>query len=239
MKVVVYFHGWNSSKDSLPIVPLCEDYGYQYFNFDFYLHGANGLVNYDKPITFNDLIMQAREVLKQFINDEVILIGHSMGGAIALIVASEFKNINKLILIDPLYPTAEPNYNGGILQTISNLDINLKELSKQKISEDLKSLKAKADRYSLINKRDLVLLAQSFSKKEFQDYFKDVKRNDSCQWYLIMGSKDAIFDASKTINWFKEFNPTTKIYEIEGASHSPYRSHPEVFDIIMKQIFND
>ncbi len=241
MKIVINLHGWNSTKDSMPIASICKEMGLKHYNFDFYLHGKNAKVEYGRTITFKDLVEQAKSELSKFENDEIYLIGHSMGGAIALIMQNMFKNITKLILVDPLYPTADPHYNGGILEMIAkrSKERSEAEVSIEKIAQDIKRIKERMNTYSLANKKNLMQLVYEFSKPEFQNYYEGLKVNKNCQWYLIVGSEDAIFNPTKMINWFEDFNPKMDICEIEGATHSPYHSNELVFEEVIKKFLSE
>ncbi len=163
----------------MPLAPLCETLGLKYHTFDFLMHGANAQVEYDKVITFDDLLAQARNEVEAFKNDEIYLVGHSMGGAIALLLQQEFKSVTKLILVDPLYPNADPKYNGGILEVLaSKKDLSL---SFDKITEDFKRLYNRLNTYSSSNKKNLLSLVHEFSTETLHKKFAHLTPPTTCQ----------------------------------------------------------
>lgn len=114
--LVIFSHGFKSYRNWGFIPYLCEKLSHNYItvNFDFSL---NGVIDQEKVIFDSDLFR--KNTVSQQINDlnflidylieiltptnyfngEIILIGHSLGGATSTILTKSRKDINKIILL--------------------------------------------------------------------------------------------------------------------------------------------
>ncbi len=233
MKTLIFLHGWTSNKDNLSLIQnWCKEIGINFYSFDFLLHGDYKQASYDYDVNFETLVRQARHELKNFYNDEVILVGHSMGGAIALIIQQEFENIEKLILIDPLTPNQEDEFVAKIKEQIKP---NLKRNDEKALDidewswRDVANFVSKLNEYSMENRIAIVKIFASFKSKKFKSLFENINGSSTAMWYLIHGTNDQFLNYQKTIEWLQKIHSNIEISLIPNADHSPFKSQPEVF----------
>jgi pimeloyl-ACP methyl ester carboxylesterase len=81
--------------------------GYNVYAFDLPNHGVNSLT--DEKYMFDDYCNYSLGKINERKKRKVILMGHSMGGGIAQVIATQIKHIKCLILEDPLQEGAVVN----------------------------------------------------------------------------------------------------------------------------------
>jgi len=111
--LVLMAHGWGANYGTLLQLaePLAQA-GHDVLLFDVRGHGRNDAVPYVTVKHFrDDLIAAARYAAKRFPDRQLVLVGHSMGGAAGILAAADGAPIDGLVLIaapsDVLRITAE------------------------------------------------------------------------------------------------------------------------------------
>ncbi len=103
MKTILFIHGFSAKKeDNAYLLDYLEKKkGIRLKTFTLPGHTEHGVAK----ITYDKWLEKAEEELCKIREDtkQIILIGHSMGGAIATILASKYKEIEKLVLIAPAF----------------------------------------------------------------------------------------------------------------------------------------
>jgi alpha-beta hydrolase superfamily lysophospholipase len=117
---ILFIHGFNSTYFShVHFLEALYEEGYNLFTFDLPNHGVN--VSHTEQFLFADYL----KYIKQFIIDnklkKIILIGHSMGGGLALALQNdkELKFMN-VILLDPLQAGATKEKAKRVLSMVFN-----------------------------------------------------------------------------------------------------------------------
>ena len=78
---------------------------YKIISLDQRGHGLSlANANPGKLTTWNSFVDDAKNFVQMFSSDKLYFSGHSMGAIIALKLSTEFSEISKLFLIDPVLP---------------------------------------------------------------------------------------------------------------------------------------
>lgn len=188
------------------------NYLQQYKNLDVYAYTLPGHEkDFLSKINYNDWIKSSEEHLQNLLNkyNNVILIGHSMGGVIASYLASKYK-VKKLILIAPAF----------------------EYLNFQKNKEDLKDIK------SIVNEKNNYSIYKDFATKliryspfvlnEFRKLVKKYKESVNyitCPTLILHGTLDELVSVSASEYAFNNINTDKKyITLIKGARHRVFLS---------------
>ena len=217
--VILILHGWQRSIDEW--IPVAENiYGnYRILILD--LPGFGGTSMPDNAYDTYDYATFVEHFLVKLGVCNCILIGHSFGGRLGIILASNTKFINKLILID----------SAGIEKkslVLNLLDFVVKPLSKfilVKIKE----------RFESTDYRSAGKLRKTFVKIINQDLTYLLSKID-VKTIIIWGDKDNILDM-RYAKIFKERIRNSIVRVIWGAGHSPHIEKRKAFlDILNEYI---
>lgn len=103
MKTILFIHGFSAKKeDNAYLLDYLEKKkSICLKTFTLPGHTEHGVAK----ITYDKWLEKAEEELLKISKGtkQIILIGHSMGGAIATILASKYKEVNKLVLVSPAF----------------------------------------------------------------------------------------------------------------------------------------
>ena len=112
-KKLLALHGWLDNAASFAqLAPLLADNGYEVVAIDFAGHGHSDHRAPGHFCHFIDFVLDVQDVLKALNWQKPILLGHSMGAAMAQMYAASFpENISKLIMIENIGPV--PYYEKG------------------------------------------------------------------------------------------------------------------------------
>ncbi len=118
---ILMLHGWLDNLESFS--PLLEqggiiDSGRSVVTMDFPGHGLSFHQPEESRFHFIDAVADVMTVVKSLSWKEFILVGHSMGGAIASIIAAAFpQNVKALVTIEMLGPLSSPE--GTVVERIT------------------------------------------------------------------------------------------------------------------------
>ncbi len=153
----------------------------------------------------------------------VMLIGHSLGGRIGLVLATKYpKFVEKLILIDPagVKPTS---IKRSAMNLISKIFAFVPRSIRSKVvsplmDEDFRNSPTTGDLYRGVVKDDL------------RSALPQIK----CKTWVIWGEKDKVLPL-KLVDVYKKLltYPTVRI--IWGAGHDPHLSHPIVLRRVLEE----
>ena len=118
-------HGWLDNAASFSqLAPLLANEGYEVIAIDFAGHGKSSHRAEGHFAHFGDFVIDVHDVIEQLNWHNCILLGHSMGAAMAMMYSAAFpENISKQILIENLGPV--PVYEKG--SAAKNLRESLKQ----------------------------------------------------------------------------------------------------------------
>jgi len=133
-KKILALHGWLDNAASFcQLAPKLAEIGYEVVAIDFAGHGHSDHRAEGHFTHFIDYVLDIQEVLKILKWDNPVLLGHSMGGAMALMYASAFpEKIKKNIVIENIGPV--PSYNKG--EAAENLREALSQWQAHKVEQN-------------------------------------------------------------------------------------------------------
>jgi pimeloyl-ACP methyl ester carboxylesterase len=228
LPLIIFSHGFKGYKDWGPfplIAKKIANAGFFFLKFNFSHNGGT----VENPIDFADLdafskntyskeILDLKLVLDFIKNDlelskridfnSVNLLGHSRGGAISLLAASQFKDITSVT-------------------TWAAVDNLLKRLPKEK---ELENWKEKGVRYILNSrtKQNMPIkygfVEDLYKNKEKLDVLESAKSLKIPQ-LILHGKEDETVNYMAAINIHKA-NPNSKLELIENANHTFGSVHP-------------
>jgi pimeloyl-ACP methyl ester carboxylesterase len=242
-KKIVFLHGfgtslhtWDDIKELFP-----KD------AFTLYLIDLKGFGNSSKPFDGKYTIHEQAKIVVQFIKDintdSLYLIGHSFGGAVALLTQIALINdksktrIRKLILIDCLaYSQEMPSFINYLkIPVLNKLTFLLPDKFKaqyvlKKIFYDQNKVNEKLiNRYaSFYSSRKLeytfITSAKQINPKEYDEIINTYK-NISTSCLIIWGRNDSIISVDSAIRLSKEL-PNAKLEIINNCGHVPQEENP-------------
>jgi pimeloyl-ACP methyl ester carboxylesterase len=244
-KKVVFLHGFGTSlhtwDDIKELFPIDE--------FTLFLIDLKGFGNSSKPEDDKYTIEEQSKIVKQFITDintdSLYLIGHSFGGAVALLTQISLLNeksktkISKLILIDCLAYTQEMPAFIEYLRTpiLNKLTFQLSNKSRaeyilNKIIFDKKMVNEKLiNRYASYYYGEGLeyTFIKSAEQIDTDSYGKIISayKNIPTPCLILWGKNDLVLSVNNGIRLSKEL-PNTRLEIIDACGHVPQEEKPEI-----------
>lgn len=194
-------------------------------NFDVFSFTLPGHESRKDKATREDWIESARSHVEMLINHgykDIYVIGHSMGGVIASIVASEYKEVKKLVLAAAAFQYLNSYENKlNVKELVSLIKTNVNDYSAEEI-------------YSRFLKMPINAL------KEFMNIVKenqDVVKNINVPTLIIHGSKDKLVPFSSSTYIYDNIKSKNKyLYKVKKINHDVFNNdrQTEVCNIIVK-----
>jgi len=227
-KVVIFCHGYKGFKDWGAWNLVAENFAKNDFFFIKMNFSHNG-GTVDQPIDFPDLeafgnnnfikelydlesvinwTIKNKEIRKEINSEDISLIGHSRGGAIVLIEASENKNISKVITWGGVSDFNARFPSGEVLQEWRKKGVVYIENARTK---------QKMPHY--------IQFYNSYKENENRLNIKNAVQNLNIPYLIIHGSNDEtvlIGEADNLYSW----NSNNQISIIENANHTFDSKHP-------------
>ncbi len=208
---VVLLHGWGGNHKSLyPILPAFDNYNI--LSIDFWGFGLS-----DKPKANFDIYSYSNVIyalIKHLSIPKIILVGHSFGGRISIILGAEYPElVEKIVLID----------SAGIKPKMTAKKFAKKmhyKLIKYLVKKSIKSTNALSKFASTDYKnltRDEQIVFNKIINKDLSNYLEFIKAPTLLIWGEL--DKDTPLYMAKKIN--KKI-PNSKLYIIKNASHFAY-----------------
>lgn len=226
---IMFIHGFSSSyflhynfQESFD-----PSIGYNYLAINLPGHQFNENSNNIKDYNFNSYIDFIYGYIIEENIDNLIIIGHSMGGGIAMFLAEKIpERIKKIILVSAINSSIFVSKIGldflNSLSTNSNTGIekiefyNYKNFNNPQLSE---YIKYEINRLLKNKKKYIHLGAQLLDPTLYIKLDKIYKKNKIPTLYLI-GEFDKVIPYQNTIKYFKQLkNPRTIIKTIAQAGH--------------------
>lgn len=207
-KTILFLHGWGGNKDSFS---SCINF----FKSRYNTLSISMPPNKNSPLalTMYDYKQLILDLLKLYNLDSVIIICHSFGGRVSLMLATSQINIEKIIItggagiiLKPKFPVKlNQNHNKILLKKHPHLFNKF-------ASPDYKNLTG-------INR----LTFKNIVNKNLTNYIALLKNP-----ILLFWGKNDTATPIKFIKIFKKFNPHTKSIIVKG-SHFAYLEYPQLF----------
>lgn len=218
MKTVLFIHGFSAKKeDNIYFLEYLKKKKVDVNTFILPGH----LENKVERITYDKWLEASEEELKKILekNKDVILIGHSMGGAIATILASKY-NVKKLVLIAPAFQV------GSINQNISDF----KNLILGKRNKELGTgFEGVLDKTLHVSKSSMLEV------KKVAGLAKEKINEVKCPVLLLHGTMDNLVPITSSIELFSNFNTNKTFTLLTNVRHQVFKSNKK--DVISKYIY--
>ncbi|WP_438631918.1 alpha/beta fold hydrolase [Microbulbifer sp.] len=250
-EVVLLIHGLGKfgSKDWLKVIPALES-NYHVIAFDLPGFGNSGRpTGRYSPTNYAEV---AAWLVDNYIQKQVTVVGHSMGGAVALRYAAKYpEQVNKLVLVDAagiLERTAFLKHVGKI-----PLDTNTDSIALQKLSTQIIDFGGSVVELSTLTPDPTPLLNRSekiwniaFSNNPsgnaalalIVEDFSVAIESLPIKTYIIWGENDPVAPL-RTGLLLKGRMQHAELQVIEDAAHVPMNTHPEAFNRLLVSALTD
>lgn len=194
----------------------------------------HGLSPHNEEWTYQSMSDDILELINDLDLKEVILIGHSMGGKVAMQFAMNHPELlNKLIVVD-IAPKYYPPHHGDILKALNAVDFNVVKNRKDAealLSEYISDMGTKQFLLKSIYWKEDGLLAWRFNldviTRKIETVGQETPNYSSCNTptLFIKGERSKyILDAD--LQQINDLFPSSEIKTIEGAGHWVHAEKP-------------
>ncbi|MDK2819955.1 MAG: alpha/beta hydrolase [Mycoplasmataceae bacterium] len=235
--VIVFIHGFATNSDYHDSV--AEKFvNYDYYAFELPGHGYTNIDSKNK-ININTLFVNfCLSMIKKLKLDNFFLIGHSMGGSIAMRIANKIKSkVQKLILVTPMNSSITlktlscffifnpKNFN----KTLALNNVLYKDLTKT-INLDVENYISNEHMYQVKHIKFFKKLKyKMFSLTNLKDCMKE-ERNLSTPTLLMVGEYDQTIPYKAAIRSIKRSNkPFIQVAIFTNSAHLPFKEEPEKY----------
>ncbi|MBU4691665.1 alpha/beta hydrolase [Mycoplasma sp. ES3225-GEN-MYC] len=219
---ILFCHGINSSSDFISkLEPFKKTYNVVAANF---IGSKYTLKPNPDEINIEDWINIGKLLLNSIKTKNIIVLGHSMGGVVALNLADD-KRVNKVIMMSTVNPTMTENNSYSILKSaIAPTNFVSDVIGKLivKVSEKFKKTAKLVESFS---KKGVwaSLLEKVILNKEYLDSLGELYSANAEKMNFVVGSNDAIIGAK---HFEKYANELGIPFTIIGKGHSPIKDDP-------------
>lgn len=219
---IVILHGWGRNIDDWKSVAVFLSIAYQVYTLDLPGFGATFLPE-NVVMGTSDYASFVEKFIKKIELKKPILVGHSLGGRIGIILGTRDNLLSKLVLVDA----------AGIEERsfLVNLKILLAKIAKLFLPGHLQSVI-----------RDRIGLADYKTSRQMQNVLKKVV-SENLRSYLVKimvptlivwGEKDSIQPVELAKIMRKEI-PRAKLRIVWEAGHHPHLEKPQDFQEILEE----
>lgn len=234
--VLVLLHGWgSSSKIWQPCLDkLSEDF--QVWCIDLPGHGESYGIDWDESVA------QGLELLAEVLPERCVLVGWSLGGLFAQLYVKHYpQRVQSLMLI-----ASTPKFVAGLDWPHAMPSDNFAKFSQQfNVSPKvlMKQFRALQALHSVSSKDIMRVLDQASSEQHLErmawglQWLQEVDLRSSCvaediPLQLMQGENDQVSPikaAQQTLEIWQQNHKNIQLCIIDGAGHTPFLSHPELF----------
>ncbi len=244
---IFFIHGYAVNSDYHNYFgDLVEDYNYYAVE-----HAGHGItpLNHNKQLSPKSYAEEVVKLIKELGLKDIILMGHSMGGGIAVMVSHMIPElIKKMIIVTPMNSKGTTSLIGGINFLFKFQPKTEKQIDKfyNIIMYDYYSDKSQVTDHE----KQTVMKNQKEYKKNFNklkhrmtsipnmNALKKAEKDIPVPTLLIVGEGDGCINAKSTTKNFTKKNKDIKVYKFEKSGHIPFLEEQtkEYYDVIMKFI---
>ncbi len=224
-KTLVHFHGFVSCKEeNKTLIDFCKQNSITYCGIDFPGQGNSTIDDRDKP-ELEYFAKIAVNFIKSLNKKDIIISGHSMGGAIALLVASILGKdvVSHVILEDPVNHSLLDSEKDRInlLNMLKGRDSYLKSVDGNIIDEEM----------SEKQRNWYKKLAENLTSHELLEQLLKVTTDLKIKIDVIYGVNDPVVPYKNSLKGFKSIQTSNPInfHDVENAKHSPHNENPEKY----------
>lgn len=244
---IVFIHGFSSSYFLHDVFAKNNDFvDHDYLSINLGGHEFNqseskSLKEYD----VEHYVKQLQKVIEQKHLYNMILIGHSMGGGIALFLANKLgPRVKGMILVDPINPSIYWSKVGikYLLSTLYNKPKNIRDLEVEKKYIDDKVIEQYLDyevERFLKNKKKFLFIGSKLINPSLLFKMDKLYKSIDIPTMVIMGSKDRVIPYKETKRYISSLtNRKIKFQTIENAAHIPFiESFEKYNDLVWRFIW--
>jgi pimeloyl-ACP methyl ester carboxylesterase len=250
--IILAVHGWLDNAASFTLLAkLLENF--YIIALDLPGHGLTPLPQNPKSLDIHFYVDVIAEIVDQLDQQSIILMGHSMGGAVASVYASQNpEKVSKLILIDVLGPLSSDN-----LATHPTIETNAKKMQTAAIYasskiypsfENMVAIRMKANHLTYTQALELTKRGVRETDEGFQWCYDPFVAQSSAFYYsesevlnllskiecpvLIVAGTEGIFKGREFYQCRLEVIKNHHIEFIDGHHHIHLEKADAVFDII-------
>lgn len=170
-----------------------------------------------KDVKYQDWINESKKQMEFLINNgyrEIYLIGHSMGGVIAAHLASEYKEVKKLVLAAPAFRYFSFKNNKVDITIFNETLKNIKNILNEQNTEQVLSKIFKTPLPTIIEFTKLV------------NHCQNCVKNITCETLTIHGTKDFIVPTEGTEYVYNNIKSKTNILiNIKDVKHECFTTN--------------
>lgn len=221
---IVFLHGWGADKNSfLWLKNYFEEYSLLFVDFPGF--GESAIP--EKPYFVSDYVCRLNELLSQFEIENLILVGHSFGGRVAIKYAfyhqNEYNKFN-LVLVDSagIKPRRSLSYYIKVAR--------FKRV--KKLASKSKKYEVKLKEFGSADYKNVTgVMRQTFINVVNEDLASYAK-HILCKTIIVWGSKDndTKLYMAKTL---KRLIKNSELYILNNAGHFSFLDNPQEFIIIL------
>lgn len=225
-KKILFIHGYESSHNFIrELYDAKRDYDIISLDLPGY-----GKSEYHEYVTVELYATIMREFIKQLKLNDLVIVGHSMGGAISMFI-SDMEEVKQVVLVNPLNPY--------VLESARNY-FHVKDFFKTvKEHNSKKNLSQKID-----NLRNFSHHYRDFNKKMVREEFfnEDWQGNDLYYQYVKGAPKTTIISSDKDIVVLPESlkkiskNLRIPLIVMKDSEHSAINKDPKQFNKILESL---
>ena len=220
-KTIVILPGWKRSVNEW--IPIARSLSTEFKVVLLDLPGFSQMVRPKESFG----VFEYAEFVKRFLQkveiEKVILVGHSFGGRLALILASETSLVEKLILVD----SAGIEKKGLSANVISKL-VPIAKILPISIQNRIKNLVGSVDYKEAGEMRDIFV---KIVNQDLSHLFKKIQ----IPTFIIWGERDNVVPVAFAKK-FKEKIKGSRLRIVWGAGHEPHLQKPEQFQEILEDV---
>lgn len=170
------------------------------------------------------------EFLRKLNIDSCVILGHSFGGRLGVVLPTKHNYVKKLILVDSAGILEKSLIKTGKIFLYKSLRKLVKPIFPKKLVYKIKSKIGSADYMSSTELKDTFV---KIVNQDLSAYVKEIK----IPTLIIWGNQDDVLSVSQA-KIFKKNIPNSRLRIVWGAKHSPHLEKPQEFTELIEEFLH-